>query len=68
MNRLSAIDWTAIVVVVIGGINWLLVGLFKFNLVQSIFGNMTIITRLIYIIVGISAFYLILNAPKFKKP
>lgn len=67
MNRLSAMDWTAIVLVVVGGINWLLIGLFKFDLVRAIFGDMTIITRLIYIIVGVSAFYLILNAPKFKK-
>lgn len=39
--------------VIIGALNWLLVGLFSFNLVDSIFGSLSVLTRIIYIIVGI---------------
>ena len=42
--------------IVIGAINWGLVGLFKFDLVSYLFGEMTITTRIIYSIIGVSAF------------
>lgn len=44
----------ALSLVIIGAINWLLVGIFKFDLVATIFGSMTAITRIIYSLVGIS--------------
>lgn len=40
--------------VIIGAINWLLIGLFKFDLVATIFGSMSMISRIIYTLVGIS--------------
>lgn len=40
--------------VIIGALNWLLIGVFKFDLVATIFGNMSIISRIIYALVGIS--------------
>ncbi len=40
--------------VIIGALNWLLVGLFKFDLVATLFGSMSIFTRIIYVLVGIS--------------
>ena len=43
--------------VIIGAINWLLVGLFKFNLVDAIFGSLSVLTRIIYIIVGIAGLW-----------
>lgn len=45
----------ALVFTIIGGIVWGLVGLFDFNLVEFIFGDVYIIVRIIYIIVGICA-------------
>lgn len=57
-NR-NALDWIALILVIIGGINWGLVGLFNFNLVEAIFGNASGLSRAIYIIVGIAALYLI---------
>ncbi len=50
----------ALVLAIIGGINWLLVA-FGFNLVEALFGavNTSIITKLVYIIVGLAAIYLI---------
>ena len=40
--------------VIIGALNWLLIGLFNFDLVASLFGNMSILSRIIYSLVGIS--------------
>ena len=45
----------ALVFTIIGGIVWGLIGLFDFNLVEFIFGDAYIISRIIYIIVGICA-------------
>jgi len=49
----------AYILVIIGAINWGLVGFFNFDLVAAIFGEMTFMTRLIYDIVGISALLLL---------
>ncbi|HOF42417.1 MAG TPA: DUF378 domain-containing protein [Candidatus Moranbacteria bacterium] len=57
MNRLNIVDWIAIVILIVGGLNWGLVGLFDFDLVAAIFGRMSVLSRLIYILVGISAVY-----------
>lgn len=49
------LKYTAYVLVLIGALNWGLIGLFGYNLVSSIFGDMTLVTRFIYSLVGISA-------------
>lgn len=56
---MKIIDKIALVLVIIGAINWGLVGAFNFNLVEAIFGAMTWITRIIYILVGISGLWAI---------
>lgn len=45
----------ALIIMIIGGLNWLLVGLFHFNLVYAIFGKLGFVENIVYIIVGISA-------------
>mgnify|MGYP000399915218 CR=1 FL=1 len=52
-------DYTALTIVIIGAINWGLIGFFQFNLVSFIFGNGTWLTRVIYALVGLSGLYLI---------
>lgn len=60
--RLNGFDWTMFVLLVIGGINWGLVGLFDFDLVAFLFGGMNdIVSRIIYTLVGFSAVYLLLS-------
>lgn len=54
---MKALNAIALTLVIIGAINWLLVGLFKFNLVDAIFGSLSILTRIIYIIVGIAGLW-----------
>jgi len=50
---------------IVGGLNWGLIGLFNFNLVTTIFGT-AIITKIIYVLVGISAIYMIFAMMKEK--
>lgn len=54
---MKIIDTIALVLIIIGAINWGLIGLFNFNLVDAIFGTMSIISRIIYILVGISGLW-----------
>jgi uncharacterized membrane protein YuzA (DUF378 family) len=55
----------ALVLAIIGAVNWLLVGLFRFNLVSAIFGDMSALTRIIYVLVGLAGLYLIASARTF---
>lgn len=66
MNKLSTIDWVAWLLVVIGGLNWGLVGAFDFNLVEKIFGVGTV-TMIVYILVGLSAIWMLILGPKLMK-
>lgn len=59
MVFMKIIDKIALALVIIGAINWLLIGLFSFNLVDTIFGTMSIISRIVYILVGISGLWCI---------
>ncbi|WP_411842528.1 DUF378 domain-containing protein [Salinicoccus sp. HZC-1] len=55
---MKALDMLALALVIIGGLNWLLVGLFEFDLVASIFGGQdSILSKIIYILVGLAALY-----------
>lgn len=56
---MKVIDKIALILVIIGAINWGLIGIFNFNLVDSIFGTMSIVSRIIYILVGISGLWAI---------
>ncbi|MFA7395001.1 MAG: DUF378 domain-containing protein [Candidatus Paceibacterota bacterium] len=67
MRKLNVLDWIAIALTIIGGINWGLVGLFGFDLVAFLFGMMTALSRIIYILVGLSALYMIALVPKFGR-
>jgi hypothetical protein len=59
MKNYNILDWIAIALVVIGGLNWGLVGFFDYDLVKAIFGDMTTMSRIIYDLVGIAAVYMI---------
>jgi uncharacterized membrane protein YuzA (DUF378 family) len=56
-NKLNVLDWIAYVLVIIGGLNWALVGFFNFDLVVYLLGSFTILTRIVYVLVGLSALY-----------
>lgn len=54
---MKIIDKTALVLIIIGAINWGLIGLFSFDLVATLFGDMSILSRIIYSLVGISGLW-----------
>lgn len=58
MKNLNVLDWIALILVIVGGLNWGLVGVFKFDLVATIFGTMSIISRIVYILVALAAIYM----------
>lgn len=65
--RLNTIDQIAYTLTIIGGINWGLIGAFDFNLVAAIFGDMSPLSRIIYVLVGLSALYLIYTRTKMGR-
>ena len=44
---------TALTLVIVGALNWLLIGLFDFDLVATLFGEMSILSRIVYSLVGV---------------
>jgi uncharacterized protein len=56
-THLSALDWVAMVLMIVGGINWGLVGFFEFDLVAALLGERTGWSRLVYALVGIASLY-----------
>lgn len=55
---------TAIVLLIIGGLNWALVGLFGFDLIAAIFGQLSVVSRILYVLVGLSAIYVAIAEPE----
>jgi uncharacterized protein len=60
----SVIDWIALVLVIIGGLNWGLVGIGGWDLVNIIFGSIEVLARIVYILVGVAALWIIYFAVK----
>ena len=54
---MKALNLTTLLLVIVGGINWLLVGAFQFDLVAAIFGQDAALARIVYLLVGLSALY-----------
>ena len=54
---MKIIDKIALILIIIGAINWGLIGFFKFDLVAAIFGQMSVLSRIIYALVGISGLW-----------
>jgi uncharacterized membrane protein YuzA (DUF378 family) len=66
-SGLRTVDVIALVLVLIGAINWGLVGLFAFDLVAAIFGEMTVLSRIIYTLVGIAGVYTLVALPSMPR-
>ncbi|MBP1907901.1 uncharacterized membrane protein YuzA (DUF378 family) [Methanolobus bombayensis] len=67
MPQMNSLDWIAMILVIIGGLNWGLFGISSnLNLVDMIFGY-SIIARIVYILVGLSALYMIYFAVQNKE-
>ena len=53
------LDYLALTLVIVGAINWGLIGFFQFDLVAFLFGSLSLISRIIYAVVGIAGLYMI---------
>lgn len=58
---MKSFDAIVAILLVVGGLNWGLVGLLNFDLVGTIFGNMSAVSRIVYAVVGLSALYQIMQ-------
>ncbi|HIS27663.1 MAG TPA: DUF378 domain-containing protein [Candidatus Pullilachnospira intestinigallinarum] len=61
------LDYAALAVVIIGAVNWGLIGFFRFDLVAFLFGNMSWISRIVYALVGLCGLYLLTFFGKLGK-
>lgn len=55
----KGLDYTALAIAIIGAVNWGLIGFFRFDLVKFLLGDMTLLSRIVYAVVGLSGLYLI---------
>ncbi len=53
------LDNISLTLVIVGALNWLLIGIFRFDLVAFLLGNMTLLSRIVYTLVGLCGLYLI---------
>lgn len=67
VNKLNTLDWIALILLIIGGLNWGLVGALNFDLVEMLFGDMSAISRIVYVLVGVSGIYLLWNVGKLRR-
>ncbi len=56
---MKALDYTALAIAFIGALNWGLIGLFRLDLVATLFGQMSWLSRIVYVIVGLCGLYLL---------
>jgi len=66
-SAMSAVDYIAMALLIVGGLNWAMVGLFDIDVVATLFGAGSPATRLVYVLVGISALYSIYTAAKMSR-
>lgn len=67
MQKLNMVDWLALVLVLVGALNWGLVGILEFDLVATLFGDMSLLTRIIYALVGVAALYITIISTSLNK-
>lgn len=65
--RMNALDWVAMALLIVGGVNWGLFGLLGVDLVAALFGEMSGLSRVVYVAVGLSAVYTISTARKMAR-
>lgn len=67
MKKLTAVDWVALVLLIVGGLNWGLIAVANFDIVAAIFGVMSALSRIIYALVGLSAIYVLIVSAKMAR-
>ena len=65
--KLNVVDVIALILVIVGGVNWGLVGLADVDVVAALFGDMSAVSRVVYVLVGLAAVYLAVMTMKLEK-
>ena len=63
-SSMSTVDWIAMILLIVGGLNWGLVGLLDVDLVAALFGDGSAVSRIVYILVGLAALWCLYTATK----
>jgi len=64
--RLTSLDWLALLLIIIGGINWGLIGALQFDVVAWLLGPMSAPSRVVYVLAGLGALYCVVIAPRWR--
>ncbi|MEX0933716.1 MAG: DUF378 domain-containing protein [Candidatus Paceibacterota bacterium] len=64
---MNGLKWVSMILVVIGGLNWGLVGFFGFDLVATLFGDMSSLSRVVYALVGLGALHVAFLSPSLMR-
>lgn len=64
---MKALKMLAYLLVVVGGLNWGLVGLMELNLVELLFESVPVLEQVVYVLVGLSAVWLLVDYDKYSK-
>ena len=67
VRRFNAVDWISMILLIVGGLNWGLVGVADFDLVAALFGEGSGLSRLVYVLVGLAALYSIYTTMKMGR-
>ena len=67
MHKLQPIDWVAFLLVIVGALNWGLVGIFNFNLVDTLFGVDSVVTNVVYGLVALAGVFLAFTLPYYAR-
>jgi uncharacterized membrane protein YuzA (DUF378 family) len=62
--KMNALDWAAMILMIVGGLNWGMVGLFNYDVVAALFGTQSPFSRVVYVLVGLAALYSIYTSAK----
>lgn len=65
--KMNALDRVALVLVLIGAINWGLIGVFEFDVIEAIFGSIPGVVRVLYTFIGIAGIYVVASIPRYIK-
>jgi len=67
VRRFNALDWIAMILLIVGGLNWGLVGLADFDLVAALFGDGSALSRIVYVLVGLAALFCLYTTTKMGR-
>ena len=67
VRRFNALDWIAMILLIVGGLNWGLVGLADFDLVAALLGDGSALSRIVYVLVGLAALFCLYTTAKMGR-